>query len=77
MTDQSRLNVLFEPDRHLVVVPHDAQAITRRLESLYKDPNQLLRLATDGRERFREVCDSNRMLPPLFDRIAQHLPTRS
>lgn len=74
MTDQSRLNVLFEPDRHLLVVPHDAQAITHRLESLYNNPHQLLRLAAEGRERFREVCDSNRILQPLFERISQYLP---
>jgi len=77
MTDQSRLNVLFEPDRHLVVVPHDAQSITRRLESLYREPDLLLRLAADGRERFREVCDSNRILKPLFDRLAPYLPHSS
>lgn len=71
MTDQSKLNVLFEPERDLLVVPHDPAVIVRRLEGLYADPAKMAQLARQGRERFREVCEESQILQPLF-RVLEH-----
>ncbi len=73
MTDQCNLNVLFEPDRDLIVVPHDPAAIAQRVEALYADPRRMQTVARQGRERFREVCDEKQTLQPLFRLLEEQL----
>jgi len=69
MTDQLGQNIKLQPNKDLVVIPHDAIEISRIITEYYIDPKKLYDLAEEGKNNFREVYSFEKQVSPRINLI--------
>jgi glycosyltransferase involved in cell wall biosynthesis len=67
-SDPLQQNMHFEDGKELVIVhPDRATEISQRLEAFHKNPDDLYRLSSEGRQAFRKVFDLTAQMRPRLN----------
>ncbi|MGO4683900.1 class I SAM-dependent methyltransferase [Hyphomicrobium sp. 2TAF46] len=72
-TDPLKLNLEFEVERDLVIVPHDADVIVERLMWYRNNPAALRNIAEAGKKRALEVYSFESQIKPRIDILKREI----
>jgi len=72
-SDPLGLNLAFEADREIVIVPPDVDALCERIDRLHADPVALVDLSVAGQAAFQRVFDVNAQMGPRLRLLGRYL----
>lgn len=70
-TDELNLNVKFKNKKDLIIIKPDINSVSKKIESLYRNPKKIIKIAENGKEKTKIIYSKENQIIPRINLIKE------